>query len=148
MQLAWVTDIHLDFLTAEQTDRFFAEIVETGADGVVVTGDIALATTIVGLLRQMGGAVKRPVWFVLGNHDFYGGSIATVRAGGQATVTVNRLTGRKAPAHISYIVRRERKYRGREKFPLSQASQISPRVIDRSYRYHKTRKYVRRKYQQ
>jgi len=80
MRLAWVTDIHLDFLTDEQTDRFFAEIVETGADGVVVTGDIALATTIVGLLRRMGRAVDMPVWFVLGNHDFYGGSIPAVRA--------------------------------------------------------------------
>lgn len=80
MWLAWVTDIHLDFLSDEQTDRFFARIVETGADGVVVTGDIALATTVAGLLCRMGRAVDRPVWFVLGNHDFYGGSIAAVRA--------------------------------------------------------------------
>jgi len=75
-----VTDIHLDFLSAEQTDRFFAEISETGADGVVVTGDVALATNVEGLLRKMGQAVGMPVWFVLGNHDFYGGSIAAVRA--------------------------------------------------------------------
>jgi hypothetical protein len=38
MRLAWVTVIHLDLLSAGQTDRFFAEIAETGADGVVVGG--------------------------------------------------------------------------------------------------------------
>ena len=80
MQLAWVTDIHLDFLDATQTDHFFAEIAETGADGVVVGGDTALAASIEHQLRRMAEVVGKPVWFVLGNHDFYGGSIATVRA--------------------------------------------------------------------
>jgi 3',5'-cyclic AMP phosphodiesterase CpdA len=79
MRLAWVTDIHLDFLSAIQTDRFFAQIAETGADGVVVGGDIALAASVEPLLRRMGRVVGKPVWFVLGNHDFYGGSIAAVR---------------------------------------------------------------------
>jgi len=79
MRLAWVTDIHLDFLSASQADRFFAEIAETGADGVVVGGDTALAASVGLLLKRMGRLIGKPVWFVLGNHDFYGGSIATVR---------------------------------------------------------------------
>ncbi len=79
MRLVWVTDIHLDFLGATETDRFFQEVAETGADGVVVSGDIALAATVEDLLGRMGRAVGTPVWFVLGNHDFYGGSIGVVR---------------------------------------------------------------------
>jgi len=79
MRLAWVTDVHLDFLSAGQTDRFFAEIAETGADGVVVGGDTALAASVGRLLKRMGRVVGKPLWFVLGNHDFYGGSIAAVR---------------------------------------------------------------------
>jgi 3',5'-cyclic AMP phosphodiesterase CpdA len=81
LRLAWVTDIHLDFIDADQTDRFFAEIAETGADGVLVGGDIAQAASVQRLLRGMSRRVEKPIWFVLGNHDFYGGSIAGVREG-------------------------------------------------------------------
>jgi 3',5'-cyclic AMP phosphodiesterase CpdA len=79
MKLAWVTDIHLDFVGPEGADRFFEEVAATGADGVLVGGDIATATSVVPILRRMGERLGRPVWFVLGNHDFYGGSIAAVR---------------------------------------------------------------------
>ena len=79
MKLAWVTDIHLDFVGPEGADRLFAAIAETGADGVLVGGDTATARSVCPYMRRMGERLRRPVWFVLGNHDFYGGSVAAVR---------------------------------------------------------------------
>ena len=79
MKLAWLTDIHLDFVGPEGALRLFEAIAATGADGVLVGGDIATATSVCPYLRRMGERLGRPVWFVLGNHDFYGGSIAAVR---------------------------------------------------------------------
>jgi 3',5'-cyclic AMP phosphodiesterase CpdA len=81
MKLAWATDIHLDFVGPEGAERFFAEIAGSGADGVLLSGDIATARSVVPYVRRMGEFLDRPVWFVLGNHDFYGGSIAAVREG-------------------------------------------------------------------
>lgn len=79
MKLAWITDIHLDFVSAAASDRFMAEIADMEADGVLVGGDIGQAASVERLLRRIGRLVRKPVWFVLGNHDFYGGSITSVR---------------------------------------------------------------------
>jgi predicted MPP superfamily phosphohydrolase len=46
---------------------------------VVVGGDIAVADQIIDRLGQIEQVIGRPIYFVLGNHDYYGGSIAEVR---------------------------------------------------------------------
>ena len=78
MRLAWATDIHLDHAT-ESARRRFCQSVNEQADALVVTGDIAeshiLGTALSALAEQTG----RPVYFVLGNHDFYRGSVAATR---------------------------------------------------------------------
>ena len=61
-------------------DNLFATVRESDPDAVLITGDIADARTVVGWLERMDDAWDRPIYFVLGNHDFYGGSIAGVRA--------------------------------------------------------------------
>ncbi len=82
MRLVWATDVHLNFLDAEARARFAAEIavLATDAEGVVITGDIGEGRDVEALLRELAGAVGAPIWFVLGNHDFYRSSIAEVRA--------------------------------------------------------------------
>lgn len=80
MRLAWLTDIHLNFLGEAARRDFAADVSLTDADGVVITGDIAEAATLVPLLDELAMIVCRPVWFVLGNHDCYGSSIADTRA--------------------------------------------------------------------
>jgi 3',5'-cyclic AMP phosphodiesterase CpdA len=80
VHIAWLTDVHLNFLDRTGREQFAADVALTGADGVVITGDIAEAGSLVPLLEELADAVLRPVWFVLGNHDFYGGSIEAVRA--------------------------------------------------------------------
>jgi 3',5'-cyclic AMP phosphodiesterase CpdA len=79
MKLAWLTDIHLNFLRPAALDAFLGMLSDTEADAFVITGDIGEAHDIAGHLNAIDDAARRPVYFVLGNHDFYRGSIATVR---------------------------------------------------------------------
>jgi predicted phosphohydrolase len=49
------------------------------ADAVLVTGDFATAATLPRWLRAYRRMADRPLYFILGNHDFWGGSVAEVR---------------------------------------------------------------------
>ena len=79
MRAAWATDVHLEFVEDAPRDEFCAALRDTGADCVLLTGDIGQADSTREHLERIAAAVDRPVYFVLGNHDYYGGSIASVR---------------------------------------------------------------------
>lgn len=79
MKLAWLTDIHLNFLRDAALDAFLVMLADTEADAFVITGDIGEADDVARHLNAIDTAARRPVYFVLGNHDFYRGSIAMVR---------------------------------------------------------------------
>ena len=79
MRLAWATDIHLNFVTTPARRRFL-ESVQEHADALVVTGDIAESNSLGATLMVMDALVGRPVYFVLGNHDFYRGDVAGTRS--------------------------------------------------------------------
>ena len=78
MRLAWATDIHLNFLTFMARRRFLEPIGEQ-ADALVVTGDIAESNSLIATLMTMDTLVKKPIYFVLGNHDYYRSSVAGMR---------------------------------------------------------------------
>jgi predicted phosphohydrolase len=78
MRLAWATDIHLDH-ASESARRRFCQSVKGQADALVVTGDIAESHILGSALTAMAPLTDRPIYFVLGNHDFYRGSIAGTR---------------------------------------------------------------------
>lgn len=80
LRLAWATDVHLNFLFREQLSAFCSALAATACDAVLFTGDIAEAATLRPLLETVAEAIARPLYFVLGNHDFYRGSIPEVRA--------------------------------------------------------------------
>lgn len=80
MKLAWATDIHLNFVSEDETARFCEAVDQTGADRLLITGDIAESHDLGPFLGFMADRLGRPIDFVLGNHDFYGGRIADVRA--------------------------------------------------------------------
>lgn len=77
--LAWLTDIHLDFLRPPEVGAFPDLLAGTEADTFAISSDIAQADDVAGRLHDVVDRVNRPVYFVLGNHDFYRGSIADVR---------------------------------------------------------------------
>lgn len=78
MRLAWVTDIHLEFPAASVTRAFFDAIGAADCP-LLVTGDISNAGRVESDLRALRDAAHgHPVYFVLGNHDYYGDSTAAV----------------------------------------------------------------------
>src|SRR5258706_14509089 len=79
MQYAWLTDIHLNFLDDEARQKFYQEIVNTKCDGVLISGDIAEAPCLSDILNEMANCINKPIYFVLGNHDYYKGQINEVR---------------------------------------------------------------------
>ncbi|MBI5032602.1 MAG: metallophosphoesterase [Chloroflexi bacterium] len=80
-RIAWMTDLHLDFVeNSKQIEQFCQSIVALNPDAVFIGGDIAVAETVEASLLMLVTQLRRPIYFVLGNHDFYKGSIAGVRA--------------------------------------------------------------------
>jgi len=79
MRLAWMTDIHLNFLGTQQIEAFLNEIVAEEPDALLITGDIGEANSVEDYLKRMAAHLQRPIYFVLGNHDYYHGSIEGVR---------------------------------------------------------------------
>ena len=79
-RLAWATDIHLNFLGADAVERFCDTIVAAAPDALLVGGDVGEAESVERFLCRLEERLSRPVYFVLGNHDFYGGSISEGRA--------------------------------------------------------------------
>lgn len=76
-KLAWCTDIHLNFLKHLDAQRFFGEYLaaeEPDAGVMVVTGDISETPTLESNLQEFEAGWGRPMYFVLGNHDYYDGS--------------------------------------------------------------------------
>jgi Icc protein len=58
---------------------FYSGVVHQKLDALLLGGDIGEADSAPQFLDEMGQAVRIPIYFVLGNHDFYGGSITAVR---------------------------------------------------------------------
>jgi 3',5'-cyclic AMP phosphodiesterase CpdA len=77
--LAWLTDPHLDFLDERQLMTFIESVAKEATNGMVMTGDIAEARSLLPILARFDEAMAAPLWFVLGNHDYYGGSIHAQR---------------------------------------------------------------------
>ena len=79
--LTWCTDIHLDFLHGDPNRSVLREFIQPladSADGFVITGDLTISS-LLPLHLQALDKLGKPVYFVLGNHDFYGGSFEDVR---------------------------------------------------------------------
>lgn len=79
--LIWATDIHLDHVGSKGAARAFGQSLraeDPDSLGLVVSGDIAEADCVEGHLRELQAGFSGPVYFVLGNHDYYRGSFRTV----------------------------------------------------------------------
>ena len=87
MKLAWLTDIHLNFLDGAALGRFFDQLSAMEVDGWIIAGDIADGHTVIPCLRAFDDTLTVPVYFVLGNHDFYGRSFQTI--GGEVSETAD-----------------------------------------------------------
>lgn len=79
MRYAWLTDIHLNFIDDVARQKFYQEIVSTGCEGVLISGDIAEAPSLSDILNEMKSFINKPIYYILGNHDYYKGKINNVR---------------------------------------------------------------------
>jgi predicted phosphohydrolase len=78
--VAWATDLHFDHAEPGDVVAFSDAVRASGATALLVGGDTANAAVVDRRLVELADLTGLPVHFVLGNHDYYGGSIAAVRA--------------------------------------------------------------------
>lgn len=87
MRIAWITDPHLNHCSLPAWERLLDLIDQVGCDALLITGDISEGDDVVFQLLRLADLVKRPIYFVLGNHDFYQNSVLRTReAVSEATV--------------------------------------------------------------
>ncbi len=79
-RLAWATDLHLNFCREAQRKAFYEAVAAEAPDAMLLGGDISDAPRLEEHLREMEDALRLPIFFVLGNHDFYHSSIREVEA--------------------------------------------------------------------
>ncbi len=79
MKLAWLTDVHLNFLELSARKLFYQDVLNADVNAVLVSGDISEALTVSETLKEMAQYIVKPIYFVLGNHDYYQSSVAKVR---------------------------------------------------------------------
>lgn len=79
-RIVWLTDIHLNFVQQDTVDLLINRIDQSDPSAVLIGGDIAESNDVVQWLVHLEDQLSCPIYFVLGNHDFYFSSIARVRA--------------------------------------------------------------------
>lgn len=74
MKLLWATDLHFNFLP-EGGARYIGEEFAQKGDAIVMTGDLSEADVLQRHLEEFVEGFKKPIYYVLGNHDAYRGSV-------------------------------------------------------------------------
>lgn len=84
MRIAWTSDLHLVFLASDgsSTDdalhTWLENLGRQSFDALAISGDISEAPQLHEHLALLESYVNRPIYFVLGNHDYYRSSIEKV----------------------------------------------------------------------
>ncbi len=84
MKLAWTSDLHLVFLRPSPVtadDRlplWLEQLARQSFDALAISGDISEAPHLHEHLEMLESYVQRPIYFVLGNHDYYRSSFGEV----------------------------------------------------------------------
>ncbi|MDA1051523.1 MAG: metallophosphoesterase [Planctomycetota bacterium] len=104
-RVVWLTDIHLNFVESALVERLLDEVDAAAPDAVLISGDIGESQNVERYLSRFAARLICPVYFVLGNHDFYHGSVPVVReeigqfCEGQAKLCY--LTQQKQPVELT-----------------------------------------------
>ena len=78
--LTWITDPHLEFCPVQDRMALYELINKSAGQVVLVTGDISAGRHRYGHYCELAREVKKPIYFVLGNHDRYGTTFADAEA--------------------------------------------------------------------
>ena len=79
MRIAWLTDIHLEWLNQKSRSVFFQAIADEKPDFALLGGDICNFEFLEPWLLKLHQKIQAPIFFCLGNHDYYNSSIFEVR---------------------------------------------------------------------
>lgn len=79
MKISWLTDIHLEWLNQKSRKIFFEAIADEHPDVILLGGDICNSANLEPWLLKLYKKVQAPIYFCLGNHDYYKASILEVR---------------------------------------------------------------------
>lgn len=71
MEFAWLSDIHMNFLTNPGVKRKFLDSIRDCKKPLFITGDISDGRKLQLNLTELAEASEYPVYFVTGNHDYY-----------------------------------------------------------------------------
>lgn len=78
-ELIWLSDLHLDQATNDAKDLLWAKLNGIRYDAALITGDLSTSVQLQGHLAWISKACSdRPVFFVTGNHEYFGNSIEAV----------------------------------------------------------------------
>ena len=77
--MVWLTDLHLNFCNDASLERFYETVEAAKPDVLLIGGDTNEAAALASSLKTIGRRFPIPIYFVLGNHDYYHGSIDHVR---------------------------------------------------------------------
>lgn len=79
MKIAWATDIHLDCVDDVDAAVSFLNKSSLHSDALILSGDISVSPHLVQHLGIIEEYFKKPIYFVLGNHDYYYSDIISTR---------------------------------------------------------------------
>ena len=79
-QFTWLADMHLNFLDDQTLQKFINRLSKKKSDGLIIAGDIGEADSLKRYLEILSDSINCPIYFVIGNHDYYRGSIEYVRS--------------------------------------------------------------------
>ena len=80
LKLIWVTDLHLDAADKKKAEIFFGDLLDLSPDAILIGGDISNGVNSLLTIRKLFKKFKIPIYYVLGNHDYYYGSIKEIRS--------------------------------------------------------------------
>jgi Icc protein len=78
-QVCWLTDLHFAAAEPEVVANFMQRLKQEKSEDLFITGDLSDGDEFVSILPKLAEMCSGKVYFVLGNHDFYGCSIAENR---------------------------------------------------------------------
>jgi len=78
MKLCWLIDTHFNFLNDDEISSFLDKVDASDPEAILVGGDIGDSNSVAHNLQLLNDRFTIPIYFVLGNHDYYHSSIAEV----------------------------------------------------------------------
>jgi Icc-related predicted phosphoesterase len=79
-RVVWLTDLHLNHCQDDYVEQFFGEVQEYEPHALLISGDFSESFQLLRYLRWLDSFFDCPIFFVLGNHDYYFSKIGYVRA--------------------------------------------------------------------